>query len=101
MQSIAVLTLRACTPPLDQVLQLWDFLLAFGVHLNVICVIAQLQLIRAELLAEPSPMKILRTFPPLQAAETIKITLRLVKILPAELYDALVSHTFDASAVEE
>lgn len=47
----AVLTLCACTPPLDQVLQLWDFLLAFGVHLNVLCVIAQLLLIRDEVMA--------------------------------------------------
>ena len=50
---IAVLTLCACTPPLDQVLQLWDFLLAFGVHLNVLCVIAQLLLMREEVMASP------------------------------------------------
>lgn len=49
--SLAVLTLCACTPPLDQVLQLWDFLLAFGVHLNVLCVIAQLLLMRDRLMA--------------------------------------------------
>lgn len=49
----AVLTLCACTPPLDQVLQLWDFLLAFGVHLNVLCVIAQLLLIREEVMSNP------------------------------------------------
>lgn len=48
---IAVLTLCACTPPLDQVLKLWDFLLAFGVHLNVLCVIAQLLLIREEVMS--------------------------------------------------
>ena len=47
---VAVMTLCACTPPLDQVLQLWDFLLAFGVHLNVLCVIAQLLLIRDDLM---------------------------------------------------
>jgi len=47
----AVLTLCACTPPLDQVLQLWDFLLAFGVHLNVLCVIAQLLLIRDDVMS--------------------------------------------------
>lgn len=47
----AVLTLCACTPPLDQVLQLWDFLLAFGVHLNVLCVIAQLLLMRDDVMA--------------------------------------------------
>ena len=49
----AVLTFCACTPPLEQVLHLWDFLLAYGVHLNVLCVIAQLFLIRDELLASP------------------------------------------------
>lgn len=49
----AVLTLCACTPPLDQVLMLWDFLLAFGVHLNVLCVIAQLLLIRDEVMSSP------------------------------------------------
>lgn len=47
----AILTLCACTPPLDQVLQLWDFLLAFGVHLNVLCVIAQLLLMRDEVMS--------------------------------------------------
>lgn len=47
----AILTLCACTPPLDQVLLLWDFLLAFGVHLNVLCVIAQLLLMREEVMA--------------------------------------------------
>ena len=47
---IAVLTLCACTPPLDEVLRLWDFLLAFGVHLNVLCVIAQLLLIRDDVM---------------------------------------------------
>ena len=47
----AVLTFCACTPPLDQVLQLWDFLLAFGVHLNVLCVIAQLLLMRDEVMS--------------------------------------------------
>lgn len=49
--STAVLTLCACTPPLDQVLQLWDFLLAFGVHLNILCVVAQLLLMRNQLMA--------------------------------------------------
>lgn len=50
----SVLTLCACTPPLDQVLQLWDFLLAFGVHLNILCVIAQLLLIRDDVIASAS-----------------------------------------------
>ena len=48
----SILTFSACTPPLDQVLELWDFLLAFGVHLNVLCVVAQLYLIRDEIMTE-------------------------------------------------
>jgi cell cycle arrest protein BUB2 len=63
-QYLAVLTLCACTPPLDQVLQLWDFLLAFGVHLNVLCVIAQLLLIRDDVIASSSYV-ILPCTPPL------------------------------------
>lgn len=57
------MTLCACTPPLDQVLQLWDFLLAFGVHLNVLCVIAQLLLMRDELMMSKRSVSSLYTSP--------------------------------------
>lgn len=46
----SVLTLCACTPPLPEVLQLWDFLFAFGPHLNLLCIVSQLVLIRDSLL---------------------------------------------------
>ncbi|KAL7424640.1 CDC16 protein [Cryptotrichosporon argae] len=88
----SVLTLCACTPPLDEVLKLWDFLLAFGVHLNILCVIAQLLLIRQDLMESPSPMKILRTFPPLDARPVIGITVALVKDIPEDVYRELVNH---------
>ncbi|KAJ7497086.1 bub2 protein [Mycena latifolia] len=91
----SVLTLCACTPPLDQVLQLWDFLLAFGVHLNVLCVIAQLLLIRDEVMSSPSPMRLLRTFPPLEALPVIGIAVTLVRDLPSALYDELVKHPYE------
>ncbi|RXW23353.1 hypothetical protein EST38_g2523 [Candolleomyces aberdarensis] len=91
----AVLTLCACTPPLDQVLKLWDFLLAFGVHLNVLCVIAQLLLMRDDLMTSSSPMRLLRTFPPLEALPVVGIAVTLVRDLPADLYDELVRHPFE------
>ncbi|KAF8813678.1 TBC-domain-containing protein [Phlegmacium glaucopus] len=91
----SVLTLCACTPPLDQVLQLWDFLLAFGVHLNVLCVIAQLLLMRDDVMASSSPMRLLRTFPPLEALPVIGIAVTLVRDLPTDLYDELVRHPFE------
>ncbi|ORX35248.1 rab-GTPase-TBC domain-domain-containing protein [Kockovaella imperatae] len=97
----SVMTLCACTPPLDAVLRLWDtrspsrsFLLAFGVHLNILCVIAQLILMKNELMESPSPMKILRTFPPLDVKRVIDITLVLVGEIPEELYRELVAHPF-------
>ncbi|OTB02126.1 hypothetical protein M426DRAFT_206187 [Hypoxylon sp. CI-4A] len=46
----SVLTLCACTPPLPEVLKHWDFLFAYGPHLNILCIVAQLIMMRHELL---------------------------------------------------
>lgn len=46
----SVLTLSACTPPLPEVLRLWDFLFAYGPHLNILCIVAQLHLMRDKIL---------------------------------------------------
>ncbi|KAI8455339.1 rab-GTPase-TBC domain-containing protein [Phakopsora pachyrhizi] len=91
----SVLTFCACTKPLDQVLQLWDYLLAFGVGLNVLCVISQLYMMRDRVLAHPSPMAILRKFPNLEAREVIMLTNVFIRELPKGLYDKLVKHPFD------
>ena len=49
----SVLTLCACTPPLPEVLRLWDFLFAYGPHLNILCIVAQLILIRTKIMESP------------------------------------------------
>jgi cell cycle arrest protein BUB2 len=49
----SVLTMCACTPPLPEVLQLWDFCFAYGPHMNLLCIVAQLVLIRDQLLTSP------------------------------------------------
>lgn len=49
----SVLTMCACTPPLPEVLQLWDFYFAFGTHLNLFCIVAQLVLIRDQIMSSP------------------------------------------------
>lgn len=49
----SVLTLCACTPPLPEVLRLWDFLFAYGPHLNILCIVAQLVMIRTDIMESP------------------------------------------------
>lgn len=97
----SLLTFSACTPPLHEVLRLWDFLLAYGMHINVLCVIAQLILARSEILSHTSPFKILRQFPPLKAENVIKITLLLIKKIPKNVYNLLVRHTYDPNVKPE
>lgn len=91
----SVLTLCSCTPPLEEVLKLWDYLFAFGAHLAVLCTIAQYILIRDSIMASPNPMKVLRNLPDLQAQPVIALSVRLVKQLPDELHSRLVRHTYD------
>ena len=93
----SVLTFSACTPPLSEVLVLWDFLFAYGPHLNILFVIAQLNLIRGQLLESKSPISLLRSFPPLRAKEIIKLGISFVALLPKSLYDLLKRHPYDES----
>lgn len=93
----SVLTFSACTPPLSEVLVLWDFLFAYGPHLNILFVIAQLNLIRGQLLESKSPISLLRSFPPLRAKEIIKLGISFVALLPKHLYDMLKRHPYDES----
>ncbi|OJJ39770.1 hypothetical protein ASPWEDRAFT_104557 [Aspergillus wentii DTO 134E9] len=88
----SVLTLCACTPPLPEVLHLWDFLFAYGPHLNILCIVAQLIRMRDTILESPSPNKILRSFPPLDAKEIIALTVLIVRKIPDPLYAELIVH---------
>ena len=45
-----VLSLCASVPPLPEVLNLWDFYMAYGCHLNLVCIVAQLVLMRDDIL---------------------------------------------------
>jgi len=107
----SVLTLCACTPPLPEVLRLWDFLFAYGPHLNILCIVAQLVISRQTILNSSrfvalfsycrldwiaidsvSPTKILRSFPPLRAEIIKEVTLTLIKKVPDDVYSEIVTH---------
>lgn len=95
----SVMTLCACTPPLPEVLQLWDFLLAFGVHYNVLCIVAQLHIMRTDLLESSSPMKLLRHLPDLDARKIINVTVTLARDVPQDLFEELVKHPYHPDSV--
>ena len=54
-----ILSLSGSVPPLSELLHLWDVLIAFGIHLNILCIVAQVISLREQLLATKNPMLIL------------------------------------------
>ncbi|KAI0195963.1 rab-GTPase-TBC domain-containing protein [Astrocystis sublimbata] len=88
----SVLTLCACTPPLPEVLRLWDFLFAYGPHLNILCIVAQLIMMRNELLGSSNPNKLLRSFPTLQADQIKAHALAIIKMIPDDVYEDILNH---------
>lgn len=55
-----ILSFSGATPPLSELLILWDFFIAFGVHLNVISVASQIILARDQILNSDRPTHILK-----------------------------------------
>ncbi|KAF2035764.1 cell division control protein 16 [Setomelanomma holmii] len=88
----SVLTMSACTPPLPEVLCLWDFLFAYGPHLNVLCIVAQLVLIRTEILNSPSPNQILRNLPSLRAKDIIAVATSFAGKIPEDMFREIIEH---------
>ncbi|KAI0974530.1 rab-GTPase-TBC domain-containing protein [Xylaria arbuscula] len=88
----SVLTLCACTPPLPEVLRLWDFLFAYGPHLNILCIVAQLIMMRNELLGSSSPNRLLRSFPTLHADQIKAHALAIIKMIPNDVYEEIINH---------
>jgi len=90
----AILSLGTGTPPLNEVLKLWDFYMAFGIHMNVVCTAAQIILMRDTLLAHPSPCSLLRSLPKLDADTIISLAVTVAKALPQYLYEILIQHSY-------
>ncbi|KAF2118224.1 rab-GTPase-TBC domain-containing protein [Lophiotrema nucula] len=88
----SVLTLCACTPPLPEVLSLWDFLFAYGPHMNILCIVAQLVIIRDQLLSSPSPNNILRNMPNLNTHLITPLALSFASRIPEDMYADIVNH---------
>lgn len=92
----SILTLSSCNKPLDQVCKLWDFMFAYGFHMNILFVVALLVTIRTRILTSESPMNLLtRQLPDFDADEIIKLGVGFVAKIPSEYYNLLVQHLAD------
>ncbi|GMM52888.1 Bub2 protein [Starmerella bacillaris] len=91
----SVMTLSACTPPLSELLQLWDLYLAYGCSLNIIAVVAQVIDIRNELMTSERPASRLRKMPLLNFQSIKERMLGILKHIPPQLFDLIRRHPFD------
>jgi len=94
-----ILSFSVNRKPMSQVLKLWDVLLAYGVHLNIVFIVANLILIR-ELIFEKSPaqnQKLINAghdLPPLKANLIVSLSMYLLRRIPDDLYAQLLLHPF-------
>jgi len=96
-------SLCACVRPFRELLKLWDFLIAFGPHFNVLCVAAQVIILREQLLHSSSPKAILdyRKWPELRSRFVISVAMSFVPNLPKELYDNICLHATDKAIASQ
>lgn len=97
----AALTLCACWPPLKSLFRLWDFLFAYGTHMNILYIVAQLIINRSKLLKSPQPMNVFQKFTNLNESDIIKLSISFIPALPDDLYDLIVRHGHDKKVSDE
>jgi len=92
-----IMTLSACCPPLDSIVQLWDIYFAAGVHLNVMFYASQLMLLRYELMDENNDLARQyisgRDFPKMDAGRLIAVAIPFLLKLDKTLVARLEKHT--------
>jgi len=93
----SVSSLSASAPPFKELLKLWDFLITFGPHFNILCVVAQVISLRDKILKTEQPEQILnyRKWPRLRAKFIISVAMSLLPQLPSEIYDQMCAHGTD------
>jgi len=103
----AITSISGIAPPFTELLRLWDFIFCFGVHVNVLCVAAQIILQRDRILTTTgtkimSEVLAQRKWPHLDAKRVIDKTMQ---ILPkvrknSNLWRRILLHTVDQQLSE-
>jgi len=99
----AITSILGIAQPFQEVLRLWDFLFCLGLHINVVCVAAQILLKRKEIFKHKLNVVVQevlgqRKWPRLAARKIIDKTMTLLPIVRQnkELWERICGHTVDA-----
>lgn len=92
--------LNANYPPLDEVIKLWDLMLVFGVHLNVIFTTARIAMQRDDFLNDKLP-NISQTLDYIDAEPLIALTIQLSRQISPSLFEDIVAHTREEPEASE
>ena len=95
----SILTLSSCNKPLDQVCKLWDFMFAYGFHMNILFIVGMLVTIRSRIMRSESPMNLMKDLPEFDADDIIKLGVGFLAKIPSKVYMLLVNHLTDPDLV--
>ncbi|GKT27132.1 hypothetical protein ADUPG1_013631 [Aduncisulcus paluster] len=85
----------------DETLQMWDFFLAFGMHLIIPSVLAHALLIRKDVLASTAPIRLLEDIQSFQAKKLIEKVRDIMKRISESQHSLLLLHMVDSEVVSE
>jgi len=96
-----ILGFLSTIPVLAERQHLWDLMLAFGAHLNVLFLMSHILLQRQQLMATASPLEVKAMFDPqgspsvlLHARSTAHLAMRVLPLIPDDLYQRLARHPY-------
>lgn len=92
----SIMTLSGNVEPVSEVLKLWDFIIAYGLHLNVLFIVAQLVIVRDTILSIESEEELfnyLRKMPKLDdGMRVVKLGIGFIDRLGRDLLQELIDH---------
>lgn len=92
----SIMTLSGNAEPVTEVLKMWDFIIAYGVHLNVLFIVAQLVIVRDTILkinSEEELFNYLRKMPKLDdGMRVVKLGIGFIDRLGRDFLQELIDH---------
>lgn len=90
--STCIFSLFTCLKPIEEVHILWDFMFAYGFHLNILIIISIMKRHRKDIMKISLPINFLQNYTLFDCNTLIKDTVSMLPSLDDKLYSQLVDH---------